>query len=205
MEPADPNDFGAHPSRIDLDARTDEYGVRRASVTLTPTQRDQDLWTAMDTAMMDVAAVFANGNPVGGPPGHAGLGTTHHEAGTLRMDPDPTRGVMFSDGRLPYTENLYAAGPALFPSIGSPNPMLTGIALSRRTGDLIMAPAPFAGDPGFEVLFDGTSLGDWAMSTISNQPGHNDPGDFRVRRGVLEGRTGTDLGLLWLTRPTPER
>jgi hypothetical protein len=43
------------------------------------------------------------------------------------------------------------------------------------------------------------------MSTISNQPGRNDPGSFRVRRGVLEGRAGTDLGLLWLTRPTPAR
>ena len=30
MEPADPSDFGAHPSRVDLDTRTDEYGVRRA-------------------------------------------------------------------------------------------------------------------------------------------------------------------------------
>ena len=35
MEPADPTDFGAHQSRVDLDPRTDEYGVRRASVTLT--------------------------------------------------------------------------------------------------------------------------------------------------------------------------
>src|SRR6266545_2197188 len=53
MEPADPNDFAAHESRVDLDARTDEYGVRRAAVTLATTQRDGDLWTAMDTAMMD--------------------------------------------------------------------------------------------------------------------------------------------------------
>ncbi len=43
------------------------------------------------------------------------------------------------------------------------------------------------------------------MSTISNQPGRDDPGSFRVRRGVLEGRTGTDLGLFWLKRPTPAR
>jgi choline dehydrogenase-like flavoprotein len=184
MEPVDPNDFGAHASRVDLDAHTDEYGVRRASVTLTPTQRDQDLWTAMDKAMMDVAAVFANGNPVPGPPGHDGLGTTHHETGTLRMDPDPTRGVTDADGRFHDTENLYAVGPALFPSIGSPNPMLTGIALSRRTGDRIMSPPAVAPDPGFELLFDGTSLGDWTMSTIRNQPGRDDPGGFLVRRGV---------------------
>jgi hypothetical protein len=205
MEPADPNDFGAHASRVDLDAHTDEYGVRRASVTLTPTQRDQDLWIAMDQAMMDVATVFANGNPVLGPPGHDGLGTTHHETGTLRMDPDPTRGVTDADGRFHDTENLYAVGPALFPSIGSPNPMLTGIALSRRTGDRIMSPPAVAPDPGFELLFDGTSLGDWTMSTIRNQPGRDDPGGFLVRRGVLESRSGTDLGLLWLNRPTPPR
>jgi len=204
MEPADPSNFGAHPSRVDLDMHTDEYGVRRASVTLTPTQLDQDLWTAMDAAMVKVASVFAPGQTIP-PPVHDGLGTTHHEAGTLRMDPDPTRGVTDADGRFHFTENLYAAGPALFPSVGSPNPMLTGIALARRTGDLIIAPPAFAGDPGFEVLFDGTSLGDWTMSTIRNQPGRDDPGTFQVRRGVLEARTGTDLGLLWLKRPTPNR
>jgi len=204
MEPADPNDFAAHPSRVDLDLHTDEYGIRRASVSIAPTQRDNDLWTAMDDAMVTVAGIFAPGQNIPRP-GHDGLGTTHHETGTLRMDPDPSRGVTDADGRFQYTENLYAAGPALFPSIGSPNPMLTGIALSRRTGDLIMSPPPFAGDPGFEVLFDGTSLGDWTMSTITNQPGRDDPGDFRVRRGTLESRTGTDLGLLWLKRPTPER
>ena len=134
-----------------------------------------------------------------------GLGTTHHEAGTLWMGTDPTLSATDSSGRFHHTENLYAAGPALFPSIGSPNPMLTGIALSRRTGDLIMTPPAFAADAGFETLFDGTSLSDWMMSTISNQPGRDDPGSFQARRGVLEGRTGTDLGLLWLTRRAPSR
>jgi choline dehydrogenase-like flavoprotein len=204
MEPADPANIGAHPSRVDLDMRTDEYGVRRASVTLTQTQRDNDLWAAMDTAMIAIAGVLAPGQPIP-QPGHDGLGTTHHEAGTLRMDPDPARGVTDADGRFHFTENLYVAGPALFPSVGSPNPMLTGIALSRRTGDRIMSPPPFAGDPGFQVLFDGTSMGDWVMSTISNQPNQNDPGSFQVRRGALESRTGNDLGLLWLNRPTPAR
>src|SRR4051794_11810286 len=204
MEPADPSDFGAHPSRVDLDMRTDEYGVRRASGTISPTQRGGDLWTAMDDAMVSVAAIFAPGQTIPRP-AHDGLGTTHHETGTLRMDPDPNRGVTDADGRFHYTENLYAAGPALFPSIGSPNPMLTRNTLSRPSCGLVMAPTTFAGDPGFEVLFDGTSLGDWTISTISNQPGRDDPGGFRLRRGVLEGRVGTDLGLLWLNRPTPQR
>ena len=63
------------------------------------------------------------------PPRPDGLGTTHHEAGTLWMGTDPTQSVTDHQGRFHHTDNLYAAGPALFPSIGSPNPMLTGIAL----------------------------------------------------------------------------
>jgi choline dehydrogenase-like flavoprotein len=204
MEPADPANVGAHPSRVELSTRTDEYGVRRASVLLTQTPRDQELWNAMDAAMQKVAAIFANGQPMQViQTNRDGLGTTHHEAGTLWMGTDPTRSVTDHQGRFHHTDNLYAAGPALFPSTGSPNPMLTGIALSRRTGDFIMAPPAFTADAGFESLFDGISLGDWTMSTISNQPGRDDPGSFWVRRGVLEGRVGTDLGLLWLTRPTP--
>ncbi len=206
MEPADPANPGAHPSRVDLSTRVDEYGVRRASVVLTQTPRDDELWNAMDAAMQKVANIFANGQPMQVIQNNRdGLGTTHHEAGTLWMGTDPALSVTDGSGRLHHTENLYAVGPALFPSIGSPNPMLTGIALSRRTGDLIMSPPSFAAEPGFETLFDGTSLNGWMMSTIRNQPGRDDPGSFQVRRGVLEGRTGTDLGLLWLTRPTPGR
>jgi hypothetical protein len=93
MQPADPSNFDAHPSRVDLDMHADEYGVRRASVTLTPTQLDQDLWNAMDAAIVKIASVFAPGQTIPAP-GHDGLGTTHHEAGTLRMDPDPTRGAI---------------------------------------------------------------------------------------------------------------
>jgi hypothetical protein len=48
-------------------------------------------------------------------------------------------------------------------------------------------------------------MGDWKMSTIRNQPGRDNPGSFLIRRGTFEGHTGTDLGLLWLSRPTPPR
>ncbi len=209
---ADFNNPAAHPSRVDLDASTDEYGVRRAFVTLTATQRDNDLWAVMDATMSQVANVFANGQPLqliqsgpGGVPAHDGLGTTHHETGTLWMGTDPTKSVTDPDGRFHHTENLYAAGPCLFPSIGSPNPMLTGIAVARRTGDHIITPPAFVADPGFELLFDGVTFGDWKMSTIRNQPGHDNPGTFVIRRGAFEAHPGTDLGMLWLTRPAPAR
>ena len=207
MEPADFNNIAAHPSRVDLDARTDEYNVRRAFVTLTTTQRDSDLRSAMEATMADVATLIANGQPMQiiqtlGPDG---LGTTHHETGTLWMGTDATKSVTDDTGRFHHTDNLYAAGPCLFPTIGSPNPMLTGIALARRTGDSIITPSPFVAEAGFETLFDGASLANWTMSTIRNQPGRDSPGRFIVRRGSLDAQTGTDLGLLWLTRPTPPR
>lgn len=212
IAPADFNNLAAHPSRVDLDPRTDEYGVRRALVTIALTPQDNDLWNFMDATMQQVANMFANGQPMqviqggsGGIPARDGLGTTHHETGTLWMGTDQTKSVTDGDGRFNQTENLYAAGPCLFPSIGSPNPMLTGIAMARRTGDRIMTPAPFVADAGFEALFDGVTLGDWKMSTIRNQPGRDNPGTFLVRRGTLEAHPGTDLGLLWLNRPTPAR
>ncbi len=206
LAPADFNNPAAHPSRVDLDSGTDEYGIRRAVVTLTPAPRDNDLWNAMDATMNAVANLFANGQPMQVLQSNRdGLGTTHHETGTLWMGTDPTQSVTDQDGRFHHTENLYAAGPCLFPSIGSPNPMLTGIALARRTGDQITTPPAFVAEAGFETLFDGTTLGDWTMSTIRNQPGRDNPGTFLIRRGALEVHPGTDLGLLWLARPTPPR
>lgn len=205
MAPADPNNFAAHPSRVDLDGRTDEYGIRRAFVTLAASPRDTELWAAMDAAIVEVAKLIANGTAIAATPSQDVLGTTHHETGTLWMGDDPTKSVTDGTGRFHHTENLYAAGPCLFPTIGSPNPMLTGIALARRTGDRIITPPAAVADSGFDLLFDGVSLGDWKMSTIRNQPGRDNPGTVVVRRGALEARPGTDLGLLWLTRPTPPR
>ncbi|WP_447984945.1 family 16 glycoside hydrolase [Nitrospira sp. Nam74] len=206
MAAADFNDPGTHPSRVELDLQRDEYDVRRALVTITAQQGDNDLWDVMDATMAKVAAIFADGQPIQEiQKNRDGLGTTHHETGTLWMGTDATRSVTDPMGRLHYTENLYAAGPCLFPSIGSPNPMLTGIALARRTGDHIMSPPAFVADAGFEALFDGQTLGNWRMSTIRNQPGRDNPGTFRVRRGAFESLPGTDLGLLWLSRPTPPR
>ena len=81
--------------------------------------------------------------------------------------------------------------------------MLTGTALARRLGDKLAAFTPQAPAPGFTMLFDGTSLAGWRMSTITNQPGHDNPGQFILVNGTLEAVTGTDLGLLWHTAPTP--
>jgi choline dehydrogenase-like flavoprotein len=206
MEAADFNNPGVHASRVELDPQNDEYNVRRANVTLTASQRDNDLWTVMDATMAQVAAIFANGAPMETIQSNRdGLGTTHHETGTLWIGTDAAMSVTDDAGRFHHTENLYAAGPCLFPSIGSPNPMLTGIAMARRTGDHIITPPAFVADAGFDALFDGRTMGDWKMSSIRNQPGRDNPGTFLIRRGAFEANPGTDLGLLWLDRPTPPR
>jgi GMC oxidoreductase len=84
-----------------------------------------------------------------------GLGTTHHEAGTLRMGDKASDSVTDTNCRFHHITNGYVAGPALFPSAGSPNPMLTGIALARRLGDYLLPPPPQPLN-GVNYLFNGT-------------------------------------------------
>ena len=80
-------------------------------------------------------------------------------------------------GRIHDTTNGYVAGPALFPTVGSPNPMLTGVALGRRTADLlngqvlpgpemVVSPQPEA---GFRPLFNGTaaSFKNWRLAGLA--------------------------------------
>jgi choline dehydrogenase-like flavoprotein len=213
-------------SHVTLSGALDEFHQPRAFVALAPGAEDLILWGAMDHASDDVALAFANGKPyevlvgntfvtVGagqraetvlpflGSPRRDGMGTTHHESGTLAAGDNPATSVTNADTRFHDVANLYAAGPSVFPTVGSPNPMLTGTALARRLGDRLAAFTPPAPDPGFTMLFDGTSLAGWTMSTIRNQPGRDNPGRFMLTDATLEAITGTDLGLLWHTTPTP--
>jgi hypothetical protein len=73
------------------------------------------------------------------------------------MGDDPTQSVTNPNCRFHGIKNAYVVGPALFPTIGSPNPMLTGIALARRLGDHLLPPPPLTmAEAGFKSLFDGT-------------------------------------------------
>jgi len=154
------------------------------------TQNDRATWDAMDAVSDKIALIFAGNSPfeilpnvnsvipvAAGTPAQRvaalaafknrrdDLGTTHHDAGTMRMGDNVADSVTNEFGRIHDTTNAYVAGPALFPTVGSPNPMLTGVALGRRTGDLLSANVlpvpepPFSpqAEAGFRPLFDGSA------------------------------------------------
>ena len=201
MESLNPNNF------VRLDAELDEFGVPRAFVSLAPTVKDFALWEAMDKAAEEVANIFSGVRPYEVlAKSREGLGTTHHEAGALWMgDRGPGNSVTKPDGAFYELSNAYVAGPAVFPTIGSPNPMLAGVALGRRLADrLVPRPTPFQPSDGFTALFDGFTTENWRMSTIQDQPGKDDPGRFIVVDGSLESAPGSDIGLYWCTTPTPQ-
>lgn len=158
---------------------------------------------------------FKDQGQFSGEPGPRGrrdrLGTTHHEAGTLRLGSDAGGSVTDENCRLRGVENAYVAGPMLFPTIGSPNPMLTGTAFARRLASHLVQTMPRhipQASPGFTLLFDGKTLAGWAMSTITNssglENGRSKPGRFIVVDGALEATPGTGLGLLWHTMVMPD-
>ncbi|MCS6306263.1 MAG: DUF1080 domain-containing protein [Nitrospira sp.] len=223
MEPKNDNDFG-NSVTLDLNPQeNDEFQARRAFVNLQPSPRDTELWNVMDQAADDLAKVFANGEKIdvikngqvittnvdpnqlstilpykfsdaSGRGRRDGLGTTHHEAGTLRMGDDPNKSVTDANCRFHHVTNAYVAGPALFPTIGSPNPMLTGIALARRLGDHLMPEPPLATpEPGFTYLFDGSDaqFANWQMAG---------GGSFsRIGRTMITQQDGRGIGLLFYT------
>jgi 3-keto-disaccharide hydrolase/GMC oxidoreductase len=225
MQPGNP------ANQVRLDPELDESGVQRCFVSLPDpaqpatlqSQKDRELWDAMDQATDQVARIFGNGAEFeiftgGGPikvaanadlravfphtPGRRdGIGTTHHEAGSLAMGTNPAISATNSDARLHAVANTYVAGPALFPSLGSPNPMLTGVALSRRlvdrlvTGGLMPSAQPNVPDVGFRGVFTGASAG-------FNQWQPAGSGNFSLINGEMIVEPGNDLGLLFLVTQT---
>jgi choline dehydrogenase-like flavoprotein len=146
-----PNGAG---SWIDLSPfENDEYGVPRAYVQIKAHGDDLQVWQKMDAAAVALAQAVAQapGNIQylydGGwknqpfpldrpfPEWHRGLGTTYHESGTLWMGTDSNASVTNDVGRFHHVGNAYACDQSLFPTVGSVNPVLTGLTLARRIAE----------------------------------------------------------------------
>lgn len=172
--------------------------------------KDNDLWAAMDQACEDLAVIFSGAGDIEylSRPNDAGnahwqkqppptdlrrdtLSSTHHESGTLWMGDAAGSSVTDEVGRIWETDNLYVVGPALLPTMGSPNPMLSGVALARRTADKIISHASSqAVETGFVPLFDGTekTFQRWRPAG---------PGAFALQDGLLVAQPSDDHTVLF--------
>ncbi len=147
-----PNNVG---SWINLSPfETDEFGMPRAWVQLVTTPNDNILWNSMDQAVLDLVQkvagspgnieYFYNGTWQTPPPSlgvislqmHDGLGTTHHESGTLWMGAAGSS-VTDENGRFHHINNAYVTDLSLFPTAGSANPVLIGLTLARKVASAI--------------------------------------------------------------------
>lgn len=190
-DPAKPKVNGVSPSWMDLSDQTDQFGMRRAWVNIAPHADDNALWNAMDQAALALAKKLANDDPTKlqvVEQKRDGLGTTHHESGTLWMGSDPNTSVTNLDGRFHHVSNAYVAGPAVFPTLGSANPSLTALTLARRTA-LAIARESFGAEPGFTPLGTG-GLNGWQMA--------GGGGFMELGGNVIESVDG--IGLLWFTK-----
>ncbi len=210
-------DFGRPAAEVTM------ADVREGSSTTPQSEIDKKVWDAMDALADQVAVAFANkqafdvlandGTTINMPANTAAaqvkaaypyagrrdrLGTTHHDAGTLFMGTDAATSVTNEYGRIHDTTNCYVASPAIFPALGSPNPMLTGIALARRTSDMLTAsvlPQPLARviDPGFTALFDGkaSTFNSWKSADAKNGQG------FSLIDGEIDTYGSADFALLY--------
>ncbi|MFB8790064.1 MAG: GMC oxidoreductase [Potamolinea sp.] len=120
---------------------TDEFGKHRAFVFLKKTADAEILQDAMEKAALDLAKQLANNDPNNIEIVNVtrdGLGSTYHESGTLWMGDSPTNSVTNVNGRFHHINNAYCVDQAVFPTVGSANPVLTGLVLARKTAESIV-------------------------------------------------------------------
>jgi choline dehydrogenase-like flavoprotein/Rieske Fe-S protein len=139
---------------------------------------------------------------VGG--GQDGIGTTYHEVGTLWMGTDPAKSVTDANGRFHHVANAYCVDQSLFPTSGSANPVLTGIALSRKIAESIIeryVSVDLAGlEPGFVRLYNGNFQAEgWQIATGGSDNFFDVPQqDYPVLGAGIDNATPA-TGLLWYT------
>lgn len=128
----------------------DEFGVPRAYVQMSSTSSEDALANTMDAAILGLANQLAGGvsaNLQVTSQNRDGLGTTYHEAGTLWTGTSASTSVTDSNGRFHHVSNAFCSDQALFPTVGSVNPTLTGLVLSRKVAEAAVALATGAPAP----------------------------------------------------------
>jgi len=150
-------------SYVNLSQEFDQHGQRRAWVHYIQQPEDFRLFDEMDQAVFTIAEGLAGGaanieylvggnwsttNPFRfGQPRFGKLtqeggirdsiGSTYHDSGSLWMGEDATKSVTDSTGRFHHVRNMFCVDQAVFPRVGSANPVPTGLLIARRGAEAI--------------------------------------------------------------------
>lgn len=167
---ADPNVADPKRSWIDLAAPIDSdftFGHRRAYVHYQDGVEGLPLWEEMvrtGHAMAEKMGAVGLKSVEALLKEKQGLGTTWHDSGTLWTGVDPDKSVTDENGRFHHVMNVAVADQSLFPTVGSANPVLTGLTLARKVADSLVQRHRDIGDisadlakdkaDGFEFLLD---------------------------------------------------
>ncbi|HUI06227.1 MAG TPA: GMC family oxidoreductase [Verrucomicrobiae bacterium] len=124
-------------SRVTLSSERDRFGQPRARLDWRVTEFDllssrrADHILGEELQRSGLGQVYSERNGEIPSDLHGG----YHHMGTTRMHLDPKQGVVDADCRLHGVDNLFIAGPSVFPTGGYANPVLTIVALSMRLAD----------------------------------------------------------------------
>ena len=94
-----------------------------------------EIWTDMDQGFQKLIAELDATKT--SDTGQQGMGTTWHEAGTLWMGDDPFKSVTDINGRFHHVGNVACVSQAIYPTVGSANPVITGLSLARKVAESI--------------------------------------------------------------------
>jgi hypothetical protein len=193
---------------IDLAGDADfdqEFGHRRAFVQF---NRGDHFFDPIWQEMHDTGHAIARAISGAGPPEYRGdftitalkhqqgVGTTFHDAGTLWMGEDPNTSVTDVRGHFHHITNAYCCDQALFTTIGSTNPVLTGVSLARRVAiDILDRHTGFlVNTPGLPVVSLLPSNG-WKQAPFDGMIILDGSGN-----GLLETNPFAGIGLYYLPR-----
>jgi GMC oxidoreductase/Domain of Unknown Function (DUF1080) len=139
------------------------------------------------------------------------VGSTWHDSGTLFLGDDPGASVTDTSGRFHHIANAACVDQALFPTVGSANPVLTGLCLARKAAEAIVArhvsaPAPDAGEvaaekaAGFVFLLEPAEAGKW----MPNNARHTASRPALIEGGtIIEVHGDAGPGVLFYDEPAP--
>jgi choline dehydrogenase-like flavoprotein len=134
---------GPNPeSRVTLSERRDALGRNRVRLDWKPSEFDRHSWIRAHQIVDEELRRTGAGrlhmtSEFEHSPWPPSMDGGSHHAGTTRMHVDPQRGVVDENCRVHGIENLFIAGPSVFPTSGSANPMLTIVALALRLADQV--------------------------------------------------------------------